>query len=286
MKIRGYRPADAVWLTAVHNQLAPHDRRTPQSWGYLSHGRAWMLLRDRDLVGYSAVLPVPGLPQLGELEGFIAPAWRRQGFAAKLLHYIQAELRGSSIHQLSHPVPHLHTPAASFLLKNNFFVEHEEWMMTLTPIHPNPPPVYHSQLSLQSFSPQQTISIFRQLYKASFTGTRWDQPFTTAEIADLLTENNPIYFLLEANRPVGFVWVRQHSSTAVALEPVGIVKEKQGRGYGRFLLHTILNQLAAAGIETVHIGVWANNETAVHLYKSFGFQKTGGLYYLAYDLQE
>jgi len=284
VEIRLFQPADAARLTVVHNQIYAHEPRTAQSWAYLSHGRAWVLLVDEEVVGYTAVLPVPGLPGLVELEGFIAPHRQREGLATALLHHVQMALQNSDIRQLSYPVTTLKTPAARFLQKNNFFIEHEEWTMLLNLTYHSPLTIHHSPFTIKLLPRQQTISLFQQLYTASFAGTPWDQPFGEAEVAHLLTENDPIYFLIEADRAIGFTWLRQLSATAVALEPIGIIKEKQGMGYGRLFLQTLLNQLAAKGITTVQIGVWANNETAVHLYQRLGFKKTKSLYYLAYDL--
>lgn len=284
VEIRLFQPADAARLTAVHKQLYPHDPRTVQGWAYLSHGRAWVLLVDGEVVGYTAVLPVPGLAGLVELEGFITPHRQREGLATALLHHVQMELQNSDIRQLSYSVTALNTPAARFLQKNNFFIEHEEWIMLLNLTHHSPFTIHNSSFTIKQFPRQQTISLFQQLYTASFAGTPWDQPFSEAEVAHLLTKNDPIYFLFDAEGAVGFTWMRQLSATAVALEPIGIIKEKQGMGYGRLFLQTLLNQLAAKGIKIVQIGVWANNETAVHLYQSLGFKKTKSLYYLAYNL--
>ncbi len=290
MFMRPYRPTDAAALTAVHNTLHLDDGHTLASWRqHMTHiaaigGHAWVLTVNHMPIGYAAALPVPGLPGLVALTGGIAPAWQRQGAGTRLLHHMQQELMGSGVNQLSYAVPDLSVPASRFLQKNGFFIEHEEWMMELRPIPDSPFPVPHVSYTLTSFPAHAAVPLFCQLYAASFAETPWNQPFTEAEVADMLAAGDDLHFLLAGAVPIGFVGVRWTSATAATLEPVGIIKEKQGQGYGRALLQAVLQKAAAAGGTTVMIGVWANNLPAVGLYQSLGFEHHTTLYYLAHNL--
>jgi ribosomal protein S18 acetylase RimI-like enzyme len=250
--------------------------------------QVWVLTIDNAILGYAAMLPAPGLPGLVELEGFIAPKYQRQGWGTRLLQHIQQEVAGSAISQLSHAVPSLDTPAARFLLKNHFFIEHEEWTMEWLMangkwlmVNDHLP---FANLQLTTCPRREAIPLFCQLYTASFTGLPWDQPFTAAEVASLLTDSNDLKFLLEGNTPIGFMWVRRQDNHTVQFEPAGIIKEKQGLGYGRYLFQSVLQQLAQEGVTAVSLGVWANNP-ATHLYQSLGFQHTSTTTYLAYDIE-
>lgn len=315
--IRPYEQVDTAVLTAVHNTLFPHQPHTRHSWG--AHvegilranasterqplvaplvasrsGRAWTLLVDNIPIAYAAILPVPGLPGLVELEGFVAPAWQRQGYGTHLLTHIKEELKGTAVSQLSYPVPHLHTPAAHFLLKNNFFTEHEERMLELTMVNGQWSTI-NDHLQLATLRQAQgrlchlplatAIPLFCRLYAACFTGLPWNQPFTEAEVAATLRHREELLFLMENETPIGFVWLRPQANNTVELEPIGIIPEKQGQGYGRTLLHLVLSQLAAQGVTAVTLGVWANNIPALHLYHSLGFRQTESIIYLAYDLK-
>ncbi|HRQ38867.1 MAG TPA: GNAT family N-acetyltransferase [Chloroflexota bacterium] len=297
--IRSSRPNDAAALTAVHNAIFPHQPHTLQSWaahvdGVLrANGRAWTLTHDNTPIAYAAILPVPGLPGLVELEGFVAPAYQRRGYGTQLLAHIKSELAGTSVTQLSYPVPHLHAPAAHFLLKNNFFIEHEEQMMELsidnyqlTIVNSRLPPFDRLRASLATrHLPLATaIPLFCQLYTTCFTGLPWNQPFTEAEVAATLQTGEDLLFFMEDDTPIGFVWLRPQADHTVQLEPIGVIPAKQGQGYGRTLLHLVLSQLAEKGVTAVSLGVWANNKPAVHLYHSFGFRQTESIIYLAYDL--
>ncbi len=290
--IRPYTPTDAAALTAVHNTLFPHQPHTSQSWGahvegiLRANGRAWTLTLDNTPIAYAAILPVPGLPGLVELQGFVAPAHQRQGYGTHLLAHIKAELMGTAVTQLSYPVPHLHTPAAHFLFKNNFFIEYEEQMMELVMVNGQWSMVNgHLPLETCHLPLPTAIPLFCQLYTACFTGLPWNQPFTAAEVAATLQNREDLLFLMEDDTPVGFVWLRPQPDQTVQLEPIGIIPEKQGHGYGRALLHLVLSQLAEKGVTAVSLGVWADNIPALHLYQSLGFRQTESVIYLAYDLE-
>lgn len=289
--IRDYEQGDGVALTAVHNTLYPNHQFTQSGWQrhieriMASDGRVWVITTADKPIGYAAVLRVPGLPGLVEMEGFIAPRQQRQGWGSRLLSHMCHDLSGSSVNQLSYATPTLDSPAARFLLKNNFFIEHEEWTMEWSMVNGQWSLVNgHWSLTIDHFPRSTAVPLFCQLYTASFMGTPWDQPFSEAEVADLLTNSDDLHFLLEDGRPIGFVWVHRSKDEPVSLEPIGIIPEKQGQGYGRWLLQTVLQRLMNDGVTAVTLGVWANNNPAIHLYQSLGFHNTTTLTYLACNL--
>lgn len=143
-----------------------------------------------------------------------------------------------------------------------------------------PPATYY----LQPFPLPTAIPLFCRLYAACFTGLPWNQPFTEAEVAATVQNSEDLLFLLEEDVPIGFVWLRPQANNTVQLEPIGIIPEKQGQGYGRTLLHLVLAQLAARRVTAVTLGVWANNKPALHLYHSLGFRQTESMVYLAYNV--
>lgn len=50
-----------------------------------------------------------------------------------------------------------------------------------------------------------------------------------------------------------------------------IDKKHQGKGYGKYLLANVLDNLKAKGYTEFTVGVEDDNVTAIHIYKSFGF---------------
>ncbi len=245
-------------------------------------GRSWLLWAGDEAVGYMTVSPVPGLDGVFSLVGGVLPAYRRQGAGGRLLHHALRRASSLGISQLSHAVADLGSPAAHFLLNHNFFIEHEEWLLRLPNLQTCqlnlPTPV--ENLHIHPLTPAP-VHLFRALYDRSFGGAPWYQPYRREEVEDSLDDPDDILFLFKDEQPIGFVWLQ-----GMAIEPIGIVREEWGKGYGRFLLLAALHELKNRGAEQAEIGVWRENETAVHLYQSFGFQHEKTITYLAFDLEE
>lgn len=86
--------------------------------------------------------------------------------------------------------------------------------------------------------------------------------------------NNPFsrYFkLIEDHETIGYagVWVLFEDAQIVT---IGIDPDFQGKGYGRRLLHYLMDYLQEEGCERVTLEVRVSNEKALTLYRSFGFE--------------
>lgn len=268
MKIRPWRKTDTAVLRQIHQAINPDQPIPPTR-------HLWLVEDGGQVVGYTAVSPIPGLPGIYNLDGGILPAQRRQGLGSRLLHHVLHEAPGLNVRQLAHCVTDLNSPAAHFLRHHNFFVEHEEWLMQLSPLHPfTPSPLPYCQVQILS-SP---VPRFRQLYDQSFGGTPWYQPYSAEEVDNILDNPDDILFLFRDEQPIGFAWLQGE-----AIEPIGIVRVAWGKGYGRYLLLAALHELQQQGCHQAHIGVWRSNQAAIHLYQSIGFQHQQTLTYLAFN---
>lgn len=137
----------------------------------------------------------------------------------------------------------------------------------------------------QTFPRRQAISAFQRLYDRSFADTPWYQPYTEEEIdADLRRAQDLLFWVCEG-RAVGFVWLHDRASGGTEIEPMGLLPDARGRGYGRALLLAALHRLAGEGgrEQRVHLAVWRQNAAAIELYSQLGFERRGRRYYLAYD---
>lgn len=270
--------------------LYPDDVPILAQWGLVlptpleEFDHAWVMRDHQDRpIGYAVVVPVPGLPGLADLTGSIVPDRRRQGYGRHLLHHVLTHLRYTDVHQVSVSVPTLQTPTAYFLRAQGFFVEHEECTLHLADLTtlPQLPPCPDGHVFSLS-APGVVAEQFCTLYEQSFAGRPWFQPYTPAEVLGTFDAPTDILFLsLESvPTPIGFVWLRRQGDEA-EIEPIGIVSTWQGRGYGRFLLLTTLHYLAQQGIRQVQISLWQDNQPALRLYQSLGFQPQETLIYLA-----
>lgn len=248
-------------------------------------GRAWIMDRDRTIVGYASIMPAPGLPGLYELDGYIAPAYRRQGLASHLLTTIVDRLADSPVRQLSYPAPDAQAPAAHFLMKNGFFVEHEEQRLVLDDLSALPAIELDRGFSLLTLARRQAVARFRQLYEASFGGLAWYQPYEDdREVARDLADAGDLLFLADGRRPVGFLWLRWPELASAEIEPVGLLPAYRGRGLGRQLVLVGLRRAAQQGADRVSVVAWRTNLAALTLYRQLGFRPAESKLYLAYDL--
>ena len=291
MKVRGYDHSDAGTLSAIHNAVRPDEPRTTAS--FQKHiasleqagGQVWVIEENGEIAGYAAVAPLPGLEGIVELEGFVAPTRRRRGLGSRLLAHLIREVEYTGVRQLSHYVTALDTPAAHFLRRHGFTVEHEEWVMVLPDLAQLPPLSLPTDCRLQTFNRATAIRHFCTLYDESFSTYRWYQPYSHAEVAATLGDAADILFLTCDGQPVGFVWLHLTEADAGEIEPIGVIGPYQGRGYGRLLLVAGLHHLARRGAKRAAIGLWMENEVALGLYQSLGFRHHYTRTYLAYNLQ-
>ena len=246
------------------------------------NGRFWTLTHQSQPIGYAALLPLPGLPHLFELAGGIAPAFQRQGAGSFLWRAVQEAVAGTAVRQITFTTDDLTSPTTRFLQRHHFEVEHEEWTMQLENVAtavftpPNLP------AKLQKGGRETAVRTLPHLYERSFAHTAWFQPYSAAEVAATWEPTDELWTLVSDDQPIGFAWLHFPEPNAAEIEPIGIVTEMQGVGYGRFLLTSLLKVLQSRGTQTVSLGVWTSNETAVRLYQSVGFQHSGSSYSLTY----
>ena len=290
--VRAPTKNDASALAAIATAVSqPSPLITPWSIAQ-SDGRFWTITQQERLIGYATLQPLPGLPHLFELAGGIAPPFQRQGAGSFLWQAIKQDVLGTAtatgsgqaVQQITHTVNSLESPAARFLLHHHFALEHEEYTMILNKLDSMTLPELAAPSPLQRIGRQTAVSSLPQLYQRCFVGTPWFQPYTPDEVAATWEPDDELYYLGENGEDIGFAWLHFPKLGMAEIEPIGIVRQKQGMGYGRTLLTTILKQLQSQGIHTVTLGVWAYNQAAINLYQSAGFQRSSSSYSLTFTL--
>lgn len=290
LMIRPFSHRDAPQLAAIHNQVYTHSMTDPTSFkddvaDTLAEGGLAWVIGEKQLIGYALVSSIPGLPGLGDLSGCIIPERQRQGFGSRLLLAILDQLKETTFCQVVHRVGSLLSPAALFLRHHRFYIEHEEWQLSLRDLQNLPASLSAQPLALATYPRNKAASLFLEIHQESFSGLRWDQPYTGAEVKAALGDPNDILFLIDQDSPVGFAWVDIDQAGVAQIEPLGILPAYQRRGYGRYLLIATVHELKRRGARRVEIGAWRSNEPAITLYRSLGFRHEKTFTYLAFDIK-
>jgi ribosomal-protein-alanine N-acetyltransferase len=112
-------------------------------------------------------------------------------------------------------------------------------------------------------------------------------PWTRGIFRDCLAAGYPAWLLLEDGFLAGYAVVSLAAGEAHILN-ICVAPERQGRGYGRFLLRMLLEQARDAKCERVFLEVRPSNPHALALYHSEGFNEIGRRprYYPAHDGRE
>jgi mycothiol synthase len=93
-----------------------------------------------------------------------------------------------------------------------------------------------------------------------------------ARMAEPWFEPEDFLLLWDDDELIGFCWLKVDGAVG-ELYAVGVAPGRQGEGIGRTLVEAGLNRLAERGIRTSTLYVEADNESAVRLYRSYGFTK-------------
>jgi mycothiol synthase len=289
--IRPYTVDDAPQLAFIHNQVYPQNTYSADNFHHFAAdslaagGHAWVSA-DSQLNGFAIVSPLPGLPGIGDLSGCIIPERRRRGLGSELLRALLNDLQESNFWQIAHYLTDLDSPGAHFLRHHKFFVEHEEWQMSLDDLSQLPEISTNQSVHLQTFPRATAVPLFCRLYQESFCGLPWNQPFTPTDVKTTLTDSKDLLFLTLNGQAIGFAWVALHSGGRGLIEPLGIVPAYQQQGFGRVLLISVLRELNTRGARGVEIGAWTHNHAALQLYHSLGFRHKTTYTYLAFNLQD
>jgi mycothiol synthase len=293
MEIRPYQPGDAPTLVRSYNALHEQPLSLAEFVAQMAQlvsgdGRCWTITTSQNQpVGYASIEPVTGLSGLADLNGLIDPRWQRRGLGSRLLGHIYRKLAGGPIRQLSHGLTDLDSPTAHFLRHHGFQLSHQEahlllaeWPDLARPAPPSPGCRVASLAERES-----ALALFDRLYTAAFTPHPWHQPYSRAELKATLQQTADLRFLWAGEQAVGFVWLHYPAPGEAEIEPMGVVPEMQGKGYGRYLLLDTLNYLRQRQIERLHLGVWTANKAALSLYKQLGFRHSYTRSYLTLVLK-
>jgi [ribosomal protein S18]-alanine N-acetyltransferase len=112
-------------------------------------------------------------------------------------------------------------------------------------------------------------------------------PWSRGIFRDCLKAQYPAWVLLEHGLVIGYGILSCAADEAHVLN-VCVAPERQGRGYGRFLLRALVGAARNLGAQRVFLEVRPSNPNAIALYHKEGFNEIGRRprYYPAHDGRE
>lgn len=101
----------------------------------------------------------------------------------------------------------------------------------------------------------------------------FSNPFTEKSCLQELTEGNRLYLgLFENDVLIGYAGATITLNSADIIK-IGVLKNQQGKGYGKMLLNKLIETMQQNGITEVLLEVEHENYKAINLYLSAGFKE-------------
>ena len=81
-------------------------------------------------------------------------------------------------------------------------------------------------------------------------------------------------FIIEEDKPIGFAYFKT-TKNKINIWSIQIVKNSQGKGYGRKLIEYITDFAKDKKLKKIILEVHINNKRAINFYEKFGFKNLG-----------
>jgi mycothiol synthase len=275
--IRTFQPTDAEALTAL-------------LWESLASGeQAGHTSSDvESIIGSFTVLRHLLVAELDhEPVGLISPIHRfivvrsdvrRRGIGRELVNAAEADSAQSPDGPVILFPPHNSAKALSFLKAIDFQYDHSLWRFQLGSKRYEQLPELPADLSMTAFD-DDDLAEYVDLINTAFLDHPVRLHVTREQIEHIHASPkfDPAGIALlrtPSGQMVGFCVTgsdRNEGTTVGIINLLGLQRGYRGRGLGRFLLIWGIERLRSLGLEQIELGVEAENEKAVRLYRSVGF---------------
>lgn len=240
--------------------------------GWLEHpegqsGEGMLLIDGQEPIAYGGLAPArkPG-------EWAIEVVTDHPGAAAQLLSEARSRLHRRGANRLRWWT---YDPATEQLPVRLGFRPERRLVRMARPL-PGPEPSFPAQVEVRGFIPATDADAWLQVNNAAFAGH--------AENSDLDREDLRRRMELDWFDPdglrmawwdddlAGFCWTKRHGTTDGEIYIIGTHPTYQGHGLGRALVLEGMRHLAEGGCRRVFLYTEGDNERAVALYESLGFE--------------
>ena len=238
----------------------------------------WIARADGELAGFAyAFLFHDARPPWTMLRIAVAAPFRRQGIGTRLFQAQLAALaeRMPGCREISASAWEPCLEATGFFVRHEFRTVRHFWMME-RPVDGLQAPEWPREIEVRAFDgSEQALTDWNDVYNSSFARHYHYVPGTVETCRTLAASprfaDGALLLAYEGARCVGFCRDDIHTASG-EVSTLGVAPEWQGRGLGRALLRWGAQWLVEHGALPITLIVDGENESALRLYRSEGFQ--------------
>jgi mycothiol synthase len=290
--IRNYRPGDFNNYVRLHIEAEQVDRSgihitsktLAECLGYpkcIPEKELFVAEKNGKIIGYMNVTPEPGIGR-ALLACLVHPRHRRKGLAKKLFPYAIERAKELGARVVQGSIPENNVVAKELVTRMGFRFARRFLELKLD--------FYNIQLSdtkggniVSRGLRSGEEDMLTEIQNRSFVGTWGFNPNTTEEIIYRvnLRGRSPedVIMAYEGGKLIGYCWttVSPPGNTARAVNKgqihmLGMDPDYRKKGIGKEILMKGLHHLKGKGIEIVELTVDSENQAALSLYESVGFE--------------
>jgi mycothiol synthase len=252
---------------------------------------SYLLLRDDIVIGAASLLRTPRYLEAGRGRFSIFHSTEPSAQTYSLLFdAIRRHFDGLQSVYLF--LPESRRAAADAIRQIGFSVERYSYVMLLSQAKPEGLVVPEGYM-LRPLRPgdQRLFRQFAHAINANFDGLAGHLPMNPEGIREWFSEEtyleDGITAMLHGDSTVGTVCVMREfeDRTAADISALSVASDCRGRGFGRLLLQHAVCFAAWCGLQPVYLSLNAENDRALHLYRSEGFVVTDTVVCYSRDCQ-
>ncbi|ODA39879.1 GNAT family N-acetyltransferase [Desulfosporosinus sp. BG] len=224
----------------------------------------FLLYENRELISILSMF-IPTQEE-AEISAFTLPEYRRNGYFKALLEKAVEELRKFDIQNILFVCEKQSISGKGVLTTLNAEYDHTEYSMRFNKTRYEYKDMFRLSLIPTHFKDlNQLIDISMKIFNDGYEDSK-------SIIENCLqSETRELYLAVLNDEIVGMSSINQERDEALIFG-LGIVPEYRGKGYGKELLHLIIDRLWQTGKTELMLDVNSDNAHALELYKKSGFQ--------------
>lgn len=202
-----------------------------------------------------------------EVRGFTIPEERNKGYFLELIEYAEDEMLMYDITKYDFVVEPSSLKGISLVEKVGANYQRSSYLLELEMKDKEFNLSNMEQIKFVSLSEHNMNDVIR-IGESIFPE---DEGYVAELLNDVLTEDTQEgYVVLQDDKIIGLGNI-SYNATSASIFSIGILASERGQGYGKALLHYLLNSIQEKQIERVILEVGSERESAYHMYIKEGF---------------